>query len=202
MDPIITINLIYLLGFSASDFNFVWLISKHLFNNAARLVDGWDNQEWPVIRVLASHAFMYFMLVLTSVRLIFYTVFPGSEKYCKKDRFKLIFEHILASAFGQGFLTRAFLGKQIVPDFIMAQVSHWLFLWFREEGMDKDDEYALAKKFELFSVIWVGFKILLSISVLTHACNQIACEKCKAGTGCRKKSLSTLLWLYEWLLMR
>lgn len=197
MDTATQIYVIYLLGFFASDYNFTWLIGKHLCMNMLHLSSIWQNYDWTLIRILVSHSFIYAMFFLCTFRLLYNIVYPRTYKPCKKVRLALLLHHFFVSDFSQGFLARTFRGEYVVPDLMVAQIPHWIFMALKEEGTTKQEDYYFMKRLEIYSMPFVFLKLALFAFLLARVGNAIVCERCRDASGCRLKTSTFFLSVSE-----
>ena len=199
MDTATQIYVIYLLGFFASDYNYMWLICKQLCMNMLNLSMIWQTYDWTLIRVLVSHSVIYAMLLLCTFRLLYNIFYPRKDKPCKKVRLALVLHHLFVSNFSQGFLTRTFRGEYVVPELMIAQIPHWIFRALKEEGTNKEEDYFIMKRLEIISMLFVVFKLAVLASLLARVGNAIVCERCRAEPGCRLKTSTFFISFSECL---
>ena len=198
MDSIIQIYAIYLLGYFSSDYNVLYLICQRFGINIWQLIL-FQNHEWRMIRILLAHTFIYAMLFFTTFRLVYHCIYQRRFNPCKTVRFKLLLEHVLTSNFCGYFLASTYRGQPAIPDMMTSQIPQWIFLFMKEDGMDKDEEYQLLRKSLFLEMVLMILKLVATLVLLTYVCNSIICKRCRPDTGCRKKSITLFSWCYEWL---
>ena len=184
-----------MLGFFANDYNYMWMICKQFCMNMWHLSSVWKTDNWNLIRMFAFHSFIYAFLLIYTIRLLYNIFYPRTDKPCKKVRLGLVLHHLFLSNFSQGFLTRSYRGEYIVPDLMIAQIPHWIFLGLKEEGTNKEEDYYFMKRLEVISLVFVVVKLAVFASLLARVGNAIVCERCRAEPGCHLKA-STFLMIF------
>ena len=187
------IVLIYLLAFFVTDCNWLLLVGQQLGGNLINFFTNFGSQSFTEMRVLSTHAVIFATYLVLTSALIYRCFFPSTvpsqktedspfwvTETCKCHKQELLSAHLIAGCICQVSLSVYYQSENYVPEYLTKELPHWVFLaFFKQDGMEKDEEVVIKKRLRLVSIVLTAFKLTAVQYLLGTSTETLSCDSCR-----------------------